>query len=57
MSVPPRVFRIFVGGVGSGAACPWIMVTHNTLGVHGIQGDEWDSALNDCFYFVDIIMQ
>ena len=31
------------------------MATHNTPGVHGIQGDEWDSALNDCFYFVDII--
>ena len=56
VSVPPRVLRISVGGVGSVAAPgSWSHTTRQAAGVHGIQGDEWSSALNDCFYFVDIM--
>ena len=37
------------------AAGSWSHTTRQAAGVHGIQGDEWSSALNDCFYFVDIM--
>ena len=37
------------------AAGSWSHITRQAAGVHGIQGDEWSSALNDCFYFVDIM--